>query len=415
MYSTSSLENQYLDIFVSHGLSASINIPTHKAGITLDNTLLENVNQFDDFMVIKYLFLSDHYPILFNCLISSSFSKPTPLASSNSFNSAKEISTFIDSWSYFTFTDFPSSATVDSFYSHLNFIISQTFNRKTKKRLNNPFYYSSHSMHCLNLKETAQRKCIRNPSTRILLMLERAKEDFSMSVELDKISFFSGSFTHNTSDAFSFLNSLKIQCLPSSMKYNLTLLTNDLDIANSFNEYFSSSFNSQTYPSSAPLCPCDIFLEDIFDSMTIESIYRKILAMKSAGTVLSDNLPPLLVKLCPELYAHLLFILFSAVIHTLVYPGFWKTAYTRPLHKSESKTDITNYRPISLIPKVSLIFEKNMFDFLFTKIKHRITPSQHGFQSRKSAVLQLIDFLETARLKHSPNLYSVLGLCQGFW
>ena len=228
-----------------------------------------------------------------------------------------------------------------------------------------------------------------------------------MSVELDKICFFSDSFTQNTSDVFNLLNLLKIQCLPSSMKYNSTLLTNDLDIANGFNEYFSSSFNSQTYPSSAPLCPCDIVLEDIFDTMTIESIYRKILAMKSAGTVLFDILPPLLVKFCPELFAHLLFTLFPAIIHFLVYPDIWKTAFIRPLHKSDSKTDITNYRPISILPKISLIFEKNMFDLLFNKIKHRITPRQHGFQSRKSAVLQLIDFIETARLKNSPNLYTV--------
>ena len=81
MYSTSSFENQYLDIFVSHGLSASINIPTHKTGNTLDNILPENVNQFDDFMVFKDLLHSDLYPILFNCLISSSSSKSTPLAS----------------------------------------------------------------------------------------------------------------------------------------------------------------------------------------------------------------------------------------------------------------------------------------------------------------------------------------------
>ena len=220
VYSTSSLENQYLDIFVSHGLSASINIPTHKAGNTLDNILLESVNQFDNFMVINDLHFSDHYPILFNCLISSSSSKSTPLASSYSFNSAKEISSFIDSWAYFIFTDFPSSTTVDSFYSHLNFIFPQTFSRKTKKTLNTPFYYSSLSMHCLNIKETAEKKCTRNPSARTLLMLELSKEDFSMSVELDKLCFFSGSITQNTSDAFSLLNSLKMQCLPSSMKYN---------------------------------------------------------------------------------------------------------------------------------------------------------------------------------------------------
>ena len=134
IYSTSSFENQYLDINVSHGLSASINIPTHKAGKTLDNILLENVNQFDNFLVIKDLFLSVHYPILFNCLISSSSSKSTPLASSYSFNSAKEILSFIDSWSYFTFTDFSSSTTVDTFYSHSNFMISQTFTRKKNKK-----------------------------------------------------------------------------------------------------------------------------------------------------------------------------------------------------------------------------------------------------------------------------------------
>ena len=177
----------YVRLSIYYSLSASINIPTHKAGNTLDNILLENVKQFDDFMVINDLLFSDHYPILFNGLISSSSSKSTPLASSNCFNSAKEVSSFTDSRSYFTFTEFPSSTIVESFYSHLNFIIPQTFRRKTKKLLNNPFHYSSHSMHYLNIKETAQP--IRNPSARKLLKLEQGKEDFSMSIELDNFCF----------------------------------------------------------------------------------------------------------------------------------------------------------------------------------------------------------------------------------
>ena len=314
MYSASSFENQYLDIFISHGLSASINYPTHKDGNTLDNILLENVNQFDDFLVDNDLLLSDHSPILFNCVISNLSSKSTPLASSYSFNSAKQISSFIDSWSNYTFTDFPSAATVESFYTHLNFIIPQTFSRKTKKRLNSPFYYSSHSMHCLNIKETAQRKCVRNPSANNLLKLERAKEDFSQSVELDKICFFSGSLTQNSSDVFSLLNSLKVQCLPSSMKYNTILLTNYLDIANSFNEYFSSTFNSQIYPSSTRRHQCDIFLENIFDSMSAESIYEKIMAMKS-GSILFDK-TPYSSQIMSRVVFPSLFVLFSAIIYT---------------------------------------------------------------------------------------------------
>ena len=147
----------------------------------------------------------------------------------------------------------------------------------------------------LNIKVTAQRKCIRNPSARILSMLKRARKDSSMSFEPNKFCFFSGFITQNTSDVFSLLNLLKTHCLPSSLKYNSTFLANDYDIAKSFNEYFSSS--------------CSI--------------------AKSIG-----------------------------------YPDIWKTAFIRPLQKSDSSTDITNYMPISLIPKDSLNSYMDIFNFL---------------------------------------------------
>ena len=102
-----------------------------------------------------------------------------------------------------------------------------------------------------------------------------------------------------------------------------------------------------------------------------------------------------------------IFVLFTAIVHTLVYTEVWKTAFIRPLHKSDSNTDITNYRPISLLLKISLISEKGIFDSLFIKTKHRLTLRQNGFQSKKSAVFQLIDFLQTAWLKNSPKLYTV--------
>ena len=97
-----------------------------------------------------------------------------------------------------------------------------------------------------------------------------------------------------------------------------TLILNDLNIAFSFNLYFPLTLNSQTYPSSAPFCHCDMIQENIFDYMTIGSIHGKMLSSKSYGTVPFDNLPPLVVKLCRELFAYLLFNLLSAVIHTLL-------------------------------------------------------------------------------------------------
>ena len=59
------------------------------------------------------------------------------------------------------------------------------------------------------------------------------------------------------------------------------------------------------------------------------------------------------------------------------------------------------------LSKICVIFEKDIFDFLFNKIMIRNTPRHHGFQSRKCAVLQFTGFLEIARVKNFYNLYTV--------
>ena len=43
----------------------------------------------------------------------------------------------------------------------------------------------------------------------------------------------------------------------------------------------------------------------------------------------------------------------------------WKLAKVIPIHKSDSKLDVSNYRPISILPVLSKVFEKhtrNPFD-----------------------------------------------------
>ena len=66
-----------------------------------------------------------------------------------------------------------------------------------------------------------------------------------------------------------------------------------------------------------------------------------------------------------------------------------KTAKIIPVHKGESVLHVANYRPISLLPIFSKIFERLVFKRLteFTD-KHKIlTPNQFGFQKNKSTEL----------------------------
>ena len=113
--------------------------------------------------------------------------------------------------------------------------------------------------------------------------------------------------------------------------------------------------------------------------MTCNSVFENLVALKLSEGDLYDNFPPYLLKLCPRMFAPLLVTLFFSIIHTLIYPDSRKTAVIRPLHKSDCKTDNTNFRPISLQTKVSIIFDKNVFDFLYNKVKGGITERLFGF------------------------------------
>ena len=98
---------------------------------------------------------------------------------------------------------------------------------------------------------------------------------------------------------------------------------------------------------------------------------------------------------------------FCSIILPNSYPDIWKTSYVKPLHKTGLKIDIQNYRPISHLPVLSLVFEKILHSFIDYKIKDKLTTRQFGFQSRKSSIIQLLDFLETVLSSNSSNLYAV--------
>ena len=68
------------------------------------------------------------------------------------------------------------------------------------------------------------------------------------------------------------------------------------------------------------------------------------------------------------------------------FPDKIKIAIVIPVHKSRSKLDVNNYRPISLLSVFSKIIEKVMHVRLSTFFEEHniIYPSQFGFQKNKS-------------------------------
>ena len=80
-----------------------------------------------------------------------------------------------------------------------------------------------------------------------------------------------------------------------------------------------------------------------------------------------------------------------------VFPNTLKIASIIPLHKGGSKTEATNYRPISLLPLFSKLFEKVIKRRLTAHLDQNnlITDNQFGFRKSYSTELAVTEIQNT--------------------
>ena len=90
----------------------------------------------------------------------------------------------------------------------------------------------------------------------------------------------------------------------------------------------------------------------------------------------------------------MLSFIFKKIRQTCIFPQAWKCAIVVPVHKKDSKNDVENYRPVSLLNCVSKVFERCIYLSLYEFLRPKLTPCQHGFRQRRSCTTQLLHFLD---------------------
>jgi hypothetical protein len=70
----------------------------------------------------------------------------------------------------------------------------------------------------------------------------------------------------------------------------------------------------------------------------------------------------------------------------------WKHAIVTPIHKKDSKSVVSNYRPISLTSVPSKVFESILSQCIVAYLKRNniLSDAQHGFRAKRSTITQLI-------------------------
>ena len=125
------------------------------------------------------------------------------------------------------------------------------------------------------------------------------------------------------------------------------------------------------------------------DHDRIVKIIKNLNSAKAHGW---DGISIRMIKLCEQTITIPLIIIFRKAILTGIYPENWKKGNIVPVHKKESKNSIKNYRPISLLPIFSKIFERLIYNSLFQHLRENnlLVKSQSGFLPGDSCISQLL-------------------------
>ena len=125
------------------------------------------------------------------------------------------------------------------------------------------------------------------------------------------------------------------------------------------------------------------------------SILRVINDLPNKSSTGFDDISMILLKAIETEIIRALTCIFNKSLNTGIFPEKLKIAKLISIHKKESLNDISNYRPISLLPSISKILEKIIFKRLSTYLnEHRLLyDSQYGFRAGHSIELASIELI----------------------
>ena len=119
-----------------------------------------------------------------------------------------------------------------------------------------------------------------------------------------------------------------------------------------------------------------------------------------------DMISGKVLKNCAKSLSIPLSILFYNFYYSSKLPKDLKMANVVPVHKKGSKSDVENYRPISLTSLVSKILEQIIRDELMLRCNIHVDQRQHGFMQGKSCGTQLVGFCDSIALSLNENIRS---------
>ena len=430
--------SDYIDLIITQGFTIQISLPTrfstHRA--TLIDHIFSKLSSAHNTYKSGILFtqLSDHLPSFF-CMEKSK-SKPKPPKYVNiqicSQTAQDAFCNEINSVDFSTFINPDPSIDPNQNYKEMFRIIDTAKSKhmpckcvrfKRYKHKISP-WLTTGIMRSIKFKDSLYKKW--KSTSQSDPLYNTLKTNFNTYSKILKKSIMSAKKTyyhsqlslhkHDCRKTWGLINSLlsakkNKKDFPNFFLIDNEHVTNEHQIAEHFNKFFSSigpllaskiqsnnmpSFNSYlTAPSE------NVF---IFHDVLINDVLKIINNFKPKTSTGVDNLSMKLLKNISNSLSIPLSTIINQSLNTGIFPDDLKIAKVIPLFKKDCNTILDNYRPISLLPCISKVFERVVYDQIYGYFESNklFYFSQHGFRKRHSTETATLEFIDKI-LNHLDN------------
>ena len=89
-----------------------------------------------------------------------------------------------------------------------------------------------------------------------------------------------------------------------------------------------------------------------------DTVFKEIVSLDTNKSTHSNDVPTKIVKANADLFSNFVSKAFNKSVISCIFLSVLKTADITPAHKKKSKLDKSDYRPVSLSPNISQLFER---------------------------------------------------------
>lgn len=219
------------------------------------------------------------------------------------------------------------------------------------------------------------------------IRIDAAYEKYLMDIQ--------NALTHDSKMMWSFIRRKQGRTrIPGVMKYNGDELDTPTEIMEAFCNYFSDVY-TESRPTDSDQFTDQYFQTNIcLPTITEENVIAAL--KKSKCNLLSgyDGIPSFLLHDCAISFSAPLHHIFGLIFRTSEYPEVWKTSRITPVFKAGDMSDVSNYRPISIICNFSKVLESLLSNHIYNSVTNILSSNQHGFVQKRSTTTNLTCFTQ---------------------